>query len=213
MTNTFLISEVVLRTYTDLNQNVDTALIKNAIREAQDITLQQTIGTLLYEKLTDLVDADEMDLPANANYKTLLNNYIQDALIYASYWYALDAIYLRSRNNGLIAPNGGENSDGVDRGLYNMKRQTVENKMEYYLNRLTSYIIEEEALFPELNDANKLYEQNPDYSSKYGSPFVFNQGVRNAAEFNDRGYRVYNSAAKQYPQTGFGYGKGSSLPK
>jgi len=213
MTNTFLLSEAVFRTYTGVNQNLDSALIKNAIRVGQDIELQQTIGTLLYQKIMDIVDADEMDLPANANYKTLLNDYIQDALLYAAYWHSLDDIYLRSRNNGLIQPTGGENSDGVDRTLYNMKRESVRNKLEYYLNRLTSYIIEEEALYPELNQANKLFEQNPDYSSKYGSPFVFNQGVRNAAEFNDRGYRVYNSAAKQYPQTGFGYGKGSSLPK
>jgi len=213
MTNTFLISETVFRTYTDVNQNIDSALIKNAIREAQDITLQQTIGTLLYDKIIDIVDANEMDLPANSAYKTLLNDYIQDALIYAAYWYSLDAIYLRSRNNGLIQPTGGENSDGVDRTLYNVKRESVKNKLEYYLNRLTAYIIEEESSYPELNASNKLYEQNPDYSTKYGSPFVFAQGVRNAAEFNDRGYRVYNSMAKQYPQTGFGYGRRSSLPK
>ena len=213
MTNTFLISEAVFRNYTDVNNSVDSALIKNAIRESQDITLQQTIGTLLYQKLIDLVDTGDIETSTYANYKTLLNDYIQDVLIYAAYWYALDAIYLRSRNNGLIQPQGGENSDGVDRSLYNVKRESVKNKMEYYLNRLTAYIIEEEVLFPELNEANKMYEQNPDYSTKYGSPFVFNQGVRNAAEFNDRGYRVYNSNAKQYPQTGFGYGKGSSLPK
>ena len=213
MTNTFLISETVFRNYTDVNNNVDSALIKNSIREAQDITLQQTIGTLLYNKLTDIVDANEMDLPANVNYKTLLNEYIQDVLIYAAYWYALDAIYLRSRNNGLLQPSGGENSDPVDRSLYNVKREAVQNKMEYYNNRLTAYIIEEEALFPELNESNKLYEQNPDYSTKYGSPFVFGGKNATAAAFNDRGYRVYNSNAKQYPQTGFGYGNGSSLPK
>lgn len=213
MTNTFLISETVFRTYTDVSQNIDSALIKNAIREAGDITLQQTIGTLLYNKIIDLVDTGDIELSQYSAYKTLLNDYIQDVLIYAAYWYSLDAIYLRSRNNGLIQPQGGSESEGVDRTLYNVKRESVKNKMEYYLNRLTAYIIEEEVLFPELNASNKLYEQNPDYSSKYGSPFVFNQGVRNAAEFNDRGYRVYNSAAKQYPQTGFGYGKGSSLPK
>jgi len=125
MTNTFLISEVVFRNYTDVNNNIDSALIKNAIREGQDITLQQTIGTLLYQKIIDLVDSGDIDSSTYANYKTLLNNYIQDVLIYAAYWYALDAIYLRSRNNGLIQPTGGENSEGVDRSLYNVKRESV----------------------------------------------------------------------------------------
>ena len=200
MTNTFLLSEVKLREYTDLDNNVDSALIKNAIRESQDIKLQSVIGTLLYEKIMDLVDTGDIDLPANSNYKGLLDSYIQNYIIYAAYWYALDAIYLRSRNNGLIKPNGGENSDAVDRSLYNLKRQSVESKMEFYAQKLTEYIIEEEQLFPELNDSNKLYEQNPDYSSKYGSPFVFNRNMKTAEEFSKRGFRVYDSSRKQYPQ-------------
>jgi len=200
MTNTFLLSEIKLREYTDLDNNVDSALIKNAIRESQDIRLQSIIGTLLYNKIMDLVDNNEIDLPANSNYKTLLDNYIQNYLIYAAYWYALDAIYLRSRNNGLIKPTGGENSVDVDRSLYNLKRQSVEGKMEFYAEKLTEYIIEENTLFPELNDSNKLYEQNPDYSNKYGSPFVFNKWNRTAEEFVKRGYRVYDTSRKQYPQ-------------
>jgi len=200
MTNTFLISEVKLREYTDIDNNVDTALIKNAIRESQDIKLQSVIGTLLYEKIMNLVDTEDIDLPEYSDYKKLLDNYIQDYLLYAAYWYALDAIYLRSRNNGLIQPNGGENSDAADRSLYNLKRQSVQNKMEFYAGKLTEYIIEENTLFPELNDSNKLYEQNPDYSNKYGSPFVFNRWSKIGDEFIKRGYRVYDTNRKQYPQ-------------
>ena len=200
MTNTFLLSEIKLREYTDLDNNVDSALVKNAIREAQDIRLQSIIGTLLYEKIMDLVDNGDIDNPTYSDYKNILDNYIQNYLIYASYWYALDAIYLRSRNNGLIQPNGGENSDSVDRSLYNLKRQSVEGKMEFYAEKLTEYIIEENTLFPELNDSNKLYEQQPDYSNKYGSPFVFNKWSKTADEFIKRGYRVYDTSRKQYPQ-------------
>ena len=58
MTNTFLISEAQIRNYTDIDDNVDTALLKNGIREAMDINLQPIIGTLLYNKLITLVDAE-----------------------------------------------------------------------------------------------------------------------------------------------------------
>jgi hypothetical protein len=51
MTTTFIISEAKLREFTDLNEMVDTALIKNAIREAQDISLQRIIGTKLYDAI------------------------------------------------------------------------------------------------------------------------------------------------------------------
>lgn len=200
MTNTFLISEAQIRNYTDIEDNVDSALVKNGIREAQDIKLQPIIGTLLYEKLTSLVDAGTIGDSANANYKTLLDDYIQNMLIYGAYWYILDSIYIRSRNNGLLIPDGGESSIAADRSMYNVKRQSVQNKMEFYSNLLTDYIIEEQTLFPELNASNKLYDLNPDYDDKYGSPFVFNRKGRLTEEMIRRGIRVYDSRYKQYPQ-------------
>lgn len=204
MTTTFLISEAKIREYTGLDNNVDSALIKNGIREGQDIGLQSVIGTLLYEKIMELVDTGDIDTAPYAAYKTLLDDYIQNYLVYACYWYILDEIYLRARNNGLIIPNGGENSNAVDRSLYNVKRQSVENKREFYATKLTQYIIEEQTSYPELNESNKLYEENPDYGPKYGSPFVFNKPMygnsRTTEEFIKRGYRVYNTSYKQYPQ-------------
>ena len=194
MTTTFLISEAKFREFTDVDNNLDTTLIKNAIREAQDIELQRLTGTLLYEKLLSDVNSGSLA----GNYKTLVDNYVQDFLIYATYFYSLDSIYLRSRNNGLIQPNGGENSDAADRSLYNMKRQSTKNKMEYYAERLKNYLIEEESSFPELTESNKLYEQNPDYSTQYGSPFVMRKNGY-AEEAIKRGMRVYDRRYKQYP--------------
>ena len=101
MTNTFLISETQIRNYTDIEDNIDTALIKNGIREAQDIKLQTVLGTLLTDKIYSLVDADTIGDSENAAYKTLLDSYIQNMLIYAAYYYILDSVYIRSRNNGL----------------------------------------------------------------------------------------------------------------
>ena len=49
MTDVFIISEANLRQFTDLNNNVDSELLKNAIREAQDIELQRILGTKLYD--------------------------------------------------------------------------------------------------------------------------------------------------------------------
>ena len=200
MTNTFLISEAQIRNYTDIEDNIDTALIKNGIREAQDINLQTVLGTLLTNKLYTLVDAGTIGDAANSAYKTLLDSYIQNMLIYSSYWYILDAIYMRSRNNGLLIPDGGENSVAVDRSMYNVKRQAVENKMQFYSDLLTDFIIEEQVNYPELNASNKLYDLNPNYDSKYGSPFVFNRRGRLTQEFIDRGIRVYDTRYKQYPQ-------------
>lgn len=198
MTSTFILSEAKFREFTDVNNSLDTALIKNAIREAQDIHLQRIIGTQLYDKILSDIDTSSL----TGVYLTLVTDYIQDFLLYAAYYETLEAIYIRPRNNGLLTPTGGENSIEVDRSMYNVKRQSVENKMEFYAEKLSRYLSEEEASYPELNANNKAYQQNPDYSSQYRSPIVFNKNTRNignAKWAREAGLRITNSAYNQYP--------------
>lgn len=198
MTTTFIISEAKLREFTDINNSVDTELIKNAVREAQDIHLQRIIGTKLYDKILSEIDANTLADP----YLTLVNGYIQDFLLYAAYYEALEVVFMRSRNNGLLTPTGGENSINVDRTLFNQKRQSVENKMEYYAERLANYICEEEAQFPELNSNTKLYEQPADYSIQYRSPIVFNYKAKRGYHYQDAkraGLRITDSRYNQFP--------------
>lgn len=199
MYTTLLISETKVRSFSDINNAVDSDLIRNNIIQAQNYYVQQNIGTLLYQKLMDLVDAGTMNDAANANYKTILEDYIQDYLLYATYYETLESIFIRPRNNGLLTPQGGSESSSVDLTLYNAKRQSIQTKMNYYNERLTEYIIEENSLFPELTASNKLYEQNPDYTNKYKNPFVPRRDQR-VDMMRKAGIPVYNSTYKQYPQ-------------
>ena len=197
MTDTFLISEAKIRQYSDINDSLDTAFIKNAIRTAQDIYLQRIIGTVLYNKLLSDVDADSLA----GEYKTLVDDYIQDFLLYATYWESLEAIYIRPRNNGLLNATGGENSQSVGKDLYDVKRQSTQNKLQYYSERLTAYIIEKQNALPELNENNFLYEQYPDYGTKYRSPIVFKYNNRGTHyDFAKRaGLRITDSRYPQFP--------------
>jgi len=197
MTSTFIISEVKLREFTDINDSLDTAFIKNAIREAQDIHLQRLIGTALYNKILSDIDASSL----SGEYLTLVTSYIQDFLLYAAYYEALEAIYIRPRNNGLLNATGGDNSQTVDKTLFEQKRQSVKNKLEYYGERLVNYIIEKQNVLPELNENNFLYEQYPDYGIQYRSPIVFkyqNRGYH-LNEARAAGLRITDSRYPQYP--------------
>jgi len=197
MTTTLILSWTKLKQFTDLNDSVDAALLQNAVREAQDIQLQRVIGTLLYQKILSDVDTNSL---AGA-YKTLVDDYVQDMLLYASYYNALEYIFLRSRNNGLLIPQGGENSAAVDKNVYEMKRTSVQNKFEYYSDRLSRYIVEKQSDFPELSANTFLYEQLPDYGSQYRAPIVFSRNTRarylNVAQ--RAGVPIVDSAFPQYP--------------
>jgi hypothetical protein len=201
MTDVLLISWTKVKQYTAINDSLDASLIKNSIRESQDIMLQRVIGTLLYNKLLNLVETDTMDDSSNASYKALLLNYIQDMLLYASYYNILENTFIRTRNNGLLTPNGGENSTTVDRQVYEMKRTSTKNKFEYYSDRLSRYLVEKQNEFPELNQSTELYQQLPDYASQYRSPIVFSNNVRSRyLNFAlQSGLPIVDSAYPAYP--------------
>lgn len=198
MTTTLLISEAKLREFTDLNNSVDSSLLVNAIREAQDIELQRILGTILYNKILSDVDGSTI----SGNYKDLLDNWIQDFLLYSSYYISLEYIYLRPRNNGLVKPTGGENSIDADLTLYDRKRQSVKNKKEFYGDRLVNHLLEDQALFPEYTQGTQLDEMIADVGTQFRSPMVFRNNLSSdrLREMERRGIKVYDSRYPNFPQ-------------
>ena len=193
MENTLLISESKLKRFTDINNNLDVDLISSVIREAQIIHITRLLGTKLYEKILSDVDSGTL----SGDYKSLVDDYIQDSLIYWSYYESLETIYLRPRNAGLVKPTGGENNIDADMALYDKKRQSVKNKAEYFSERLVDFLCYNNSLFPEYGQ-----EQNediyPDMGTQFKSPIVFKSGVRE--EIKNMGIKITNSKYDYLPQ-------------
>lgn len=193
MQNILMISEAKLKAFTDINNNLDVDLIKSTIREAQIVHITRLLGQKLYDKIITEIDNNTI----SGVYKSLLENYIQDALIYWSYYESLESIYLRPRNNGLLQPQGGENSLSVDMQLYDKKRQSVKNKAEYFSERLVDYLCFNDELFPEYGtETNE--EIVPDKGIQMRAPFVFRKTIRDDIE--KMGLKVVNSRYKYLPQ-------------
>ena len=193
MQNTLVISEAKVKAFTDINNNLDPSLIKSTIREAQIIHITRLLGTKLYDKIIDDVDAGTL----TGNYKSLVDDYVQDSLLYWSYYESLESIYLRPRNNGLLQPQGGDNALSVDMLIYDKKRRSVKNKAEYFSERLVDYLCFNNSLFPEYGT-----EQNdeifPDAGTQFKSPIVFRNTIRDNIE--QLGIKVTNSRYSYLPQ-------------
>lgn len=192
MTDTLFISENKLKQFTDLNDALDASLLKNAVREAQDIHVQRMLGERLYNTLIDKVKASEV----TDQYLTLMGR-VQDALLYWSYYEALESIYLRPRNNGLLVPQGGQEALAADVNTYDKKRTSVKNKAEWYSERLVDYLLDNSTLFPTFAQETGM-EIYPDQTTQFKSPFV----VRNKyVEAADRlGIKITDSRYKYLPQ-------------
>jgi len=200
MTTTLLISEAKVRAFSDINESVDDSLMVNAIREAQDIVMQPIMGTKLYNALIEKIDNNSL----SGSYQTLVDDYIQPALVYASLYNITENVYVRTRNNGLLTPTGGENSVNVDKNMYDTKRQSIFNKQQFYSDQLSRYLNEKYNLFPELGENTELYQFIPDYASQYRSPIVMQRNTR-AVYLNlarQAGLPIVNSAYPSFPPPG-----------
>ena len=193
MTDTLFISENKLKNFSDLNNALDPDLLKNAVREAQDIHIQRMLGYELYQSLITKVKTSAV----TGNYATLMT-FVQDALLYWSYYEALESIYLRPRNNGLLVPQGGAEAQGADVQLYDKKRTSVENKAEWYSERLVGYLIDNGTLFPEFQTETGM-EIFPDQTSQFKTPFVTPRD-RYAKEVSKMGLKITDSRYKYLPQ-------------
>jgi hypothetical protein len=79
MNNILLISEKTIKENSLVSNNVDGKYIQNAIRTAQDISLQPIIGQKLFERLCEGVSEDNLtELETD-----LIKTYIQPVLLNA----------------------------------------------------------------------------------------------------------------------------------
>ena len=67
-----------------ISGNLDADKLVQFIEVAQDIHIQNYLGTKLYNKMQDLVLSGDISLVAYNDYEDLLNNYIKPMLI----WYS-----------------------------------------------------------------------------------------------------------------------------
>lgn len=100
MTNVLFISEDFIKTNSGLNDNLFGKSLLPAIREAQDIYLQQIIGETLYKKLIGLVDEGTIGDDENALYKELLDEYIRSYMLYQTIVQVIPVTNVKLSNYG-----------------------------------------------------------------------------------------------------------------
>jgi len=153
MNNIMMISEELLKTYTAINDNVQTDELRYCILTSQNIQIQETLGTNLYNKMLDLIRTGDISLTVNSNYKTLLDNYIQPALINYSYYMALDNFMVKFMSVGLVQ-NRSEQGNSIDFKTFQFLKSNAKDQAEFSDNLLRRHLIFRSGLYPEYNNGN-----------------------------------------------------------
>jgi hypothetical protein len=105
-------SKALFITVKDLKDNsiisgsTDADKLIHFIEVAQDIHIQQYLGTRLYDKLQTLIIANTINDGGNSDYKSLRDNYIKPMLIWFSQMEYLPFSMFKIDNGGLSKHRG-----------------------------------------------------------------------------------------------------------
>mgnify|MGYP003136645955 CR=1 FL=1 len=138
------ISENKIKKSTTINGNVDVELLRPYMKVAQDLHIHRVLGTDLYEKL----QADIVAGGLAGNYQTLVNEYIQDALVHWSLFECIPFLGYKIMNKDIVRKSS-DNSSPASLEELNFLRETVRNTAEWYTERIIDYLCENSNLFPE----------------------------------------------------------------
>lgn len=145
-----LCSEDLLKTYTNISDNVAGDYILPAISMAQRSGLESIIGTSLVRKIQTLVMDDVINYGENADYKELLDEYITDYLCYASICELIPIVSFKINNVG-AARTEEEKALAVTFNEVFKLKDFYEDKAEYFALRMQKYLIANYNKFPELS--------------------------------------------------------------
>ena len=145
--HTLFISATRLKKDTALGGSVDDNLIMPYILLAQDMNILPVLGTDLYEKLKSDVQGGSL----TGAYKTLVETYIQPALVQFAFSTLAPYLRLRFSNNSVVVMGATEQSSSATYDDIKPLMGTATDAAEFYRQRLIDYIRNNQSSFPEFS--------------------------------------------------------------
>lgn len=134
--NVLLISVDILKDRTAIHTNIDEKLLFPEIKLAQDMYIHPILGTALYNKIISDIDSTGT---TTGDYKTLLDDYIVDCLLYYVLSQLPLALPYQFWNKGVVRKQG-EDTDLPDMSELVSIGDHYKNRAEWYGQRMTRYL-------------------------------------------------------------------------
>lgn len=159
-----LVTENYIKQSSMIDENVDVALIRSAIVEAQDLHLTDILGSGLTNEIKNQISAGTVT-PLN---QTLLENYIFKSMLYWTLYEGTDYLTYKFRNKSVMTMNS-DNSQPVTLDEVKRLMDSFKNKAEWYSERVTRYLIQNESSYPLFNNpgngTDTIYPKKNNYDS------------------------------------------------
>lgn len=145
-----LTNEQMVRGLTNIDNNVQSKFLLSAIRESQEIGLQEIIGTPMLNKLKEIIHKGTVCDDENIVYKALLDE-IQLYLAYACI-VKLCLITSVKISNGGLQQNSDENLTVLGISDTLTVQEQYQQKADFFARRLQQYILDNKADLPEISE-------------------------------------------------------------
>ena len=147
--------------YTIINGNVDPDSYTQYIFQAQQIHIQNYLGTKLYNKINDGIVAGNLAAP----YTTLLSDYIKMMVVHWTMVEYLPYASIKISEKGVFK-HSSENSTVVDKSEIDSLIEKSRDTAQSYTNRFIDYMSFNQVSFPEYN-TNSNADVYPDKDSAF----------------------------------------------
>ena len=147
--------------FTAMNGNVDTDKFIQFVKIAQDIHIQNYLGTKLFNKINDEIVAGTLASP----YTTLLSQYIKPMVIHFAMVEYLPFAAYTIANKGVFKHNS-ENSTNVEKNEVDFLIEKERDIAQHYTNRFIDYMSYNQVLYPEYN-TNSNGDMYPDSEANF----------------------------------------------
>jgi hypothetical protein len=179
MATTF-IGETYLRETIPFNGNVDMNDLTPHIIVAQEMYIQPLLGTNFYNYMISKYSGQTL-----TTNEEVLMGYIKPVLAFKVGSLSLSFLTYSIKNKGPQTQSG-DNSASVDRGVLSYLLNEMDNRFEFYSQRLVNYLDDNSSLFPGYT-TNNTTDFTPD-KTVYSGPFVFDDVDSRQCFFNRFGY-------------------------
>jgi len=152
--------------YTALNGNIDTDKFIQWVKVAQDIHIQNYLGTKLFNKINDDIVANTLANP----YLMLLNVYIKPMVIHWSMVEYMPFAAYTIANKG-VYKHGSENSTNVEKSEVDFLVEKERSIAQNYTRRFIDYMSFNQSSFPEYN-TNSNADVYPDKQADFGGWYL-----------------------------------------
>ncbi len=183
MAGILLVSAEKIKAFTNINENVDEALLLSNIQVATDIGLQNILGT----KYLNLIKSKAQGNTLSSAETTLLQDYIQPYLIQRSYYECIPEIWARIMNKTIVVGNT-EGGSAVSASEMKYLRSITQDRFEFYAQRLMDYIKNNPNDFPEYYSYSSTDGMPPSKENYFAGIHISNSMPRKLPPKGIKGY-------------------------